>query len=507
MLSGSGARQHNFIFRLFKSTSFQIYLLDALTTFSRKIHFVEFFVFFRQYHFHKQKLVFHRASMKAFEDQLRSRLNVSCRLSYIEARDPLSDIRELFPFLKEKGVSLIRYMDPVDDWLSSRIKKAANTCDLRLETSECMLFLNTTKEIHEYFAGKKQFRQTAFYIKQRKQRGYLLTESGEPRGGKWTFDAENRQKYPSEKKAPTFKYPDDNNNYYREARAYVEENFPDNPGFLDPEVRYPLTPGETSQWLDQFLKERFESFGIYQDAMLKNGSNLHHSLISPMFNVGLITPGKLLSRITKHGISRNIPLNSVEGYLRQVLGWREFLRGVYLSKGRYQRTLNYWGFQRKIPVSFWEGTTGIEPVDLTIRKVLRTGYAHHIERLMVLGNFMLLCEFDPDEVYRWFMELFIDAYDWVMVPNVYGMSQYADGGLMSTKPYISSSNYLRKMSDLNAGPWQEVWDALFWRFMNVHRKQLNRNPRLRMLISSFDRMKEEKQARYMELAEVYLASL
>jgi deoxyribodipyrimidine photolyase-related protein len=394
----------------------------------------------------------------------------------------------------------------VDDWLYSRLEQTSKMNKLRLEISESMLFLNSANEVSKFFADRSQFRQTAFYINQRRQWGYLLTKDGDPKGGKWTFDAENRQKYPAGREVPAFEFPDETD-YYKEAREYIGKNFPDNPGFLDPEIRYPITTGETLQWLDGFLHERFESFGLYQDAMLKNGSNLYHSLISPMLNVGLITPGDLLGRITEHGTSQGIPLNSLEGYLRQVLGWREFLRGVYHAKGRYQRTLNYWGFQRKIPASFWEGNTGIEPVDLTIRKVLRTGYAHHIERLMVLGNFMLLCEFDPDEVYQWFMELFIDGYDWVMVPNVYGMSQYADGGLMSTKPYISSSNYLRKMSDFDPGPWQEIWDALFWRFMHVHRNRLNLNPRLRMLIGSFDRMKEEKKAKHMETAERYLSSL
>jgi deoxyribodipyrimidine photolyase-related protein len=179
-------------------------------------------------------------------------------------------------------------------------------------------------------------------------------------------------------------------------------------------------------------------------------------------------------------------------------------RAVYQLKGTEERTRNYWGFTRKIPESFWQGTTGIEPLDLTIKKVLDTGYCHHIERLMVVGNFMLLCEFDPDEVYRWFMELFIDAYDWVMVPNVYGMSQFADGGLMSTKPYISGSNYLMKMSDFKKGTWQETWDALFWRFMHVHRDFFLQNPRLGMLVRSFDKMPSEKQNALLVKADKYL---
>jgi deoxyribodipyrimidine photolyase-related protein len=189
-----------------------------------------------------------------------------------------------------------------------------------------------------------------------------------------------------------------------------------------------------------------------------------------------------------------VPLASLEGFIRQIIGWREFMRGVYVAKGRQQRTRNVWGFTRKIPQSFYDGTTGIPPIDDTIRKVLDTGYCHHIERLMVLGNVMLLSEFDPDDVYRWFMELFIDAYDWVMVPNVYGMSQFADGGILSTKPYISGSNYLMKMGDYPKGGWQTTWDALFWRFLDVHRAFFLQNPRMGMLIRTFDAMPAEKQA-------------
>ena len=160
-----------------------------------------------------------------------------------------------------------------------------------------------------------------------------------------------------------------------------------------------------------------------------------------------------------------------------------------------------------MPAAFYTATTGIEPVDDAIRTVLQTGYCHHIERLMVLGNFMLLCEIDPDEVYRWFMELFIDAYDWVMVPNVYGMSQFADGGLMSTKPYISSSNYILKMSNYSKGDWQATWDGLFWRFMHTHRDFFLKNPRLSMLVRTFDKMTPQKQNAHLQRAEAYLAQL
>ena len=226
-----------------------------------------------------------------------------------------------------------------------------------------------------------------------------------------------------------------------------------------------------------------------------------------MINTGLLTPGFVVDRILQFAEKNDIGINNTEGIIRQLIGWREFIRGVYEVKGSEERTRNFWGFERKIPAAFYEGTTGIPPIDSTIAKVLKSGYNHHIERLMVLGNFMLLCEFDPDEVYRWFMEMYIDAYDWVMVPNVYGMSQFADGGIMSTKPYISGSNYLMKMGDFKKGEWQQIWDGLFWRFMHIHRDFFLSNPRLGMLVRTFDILSAEQRQAHLERAEAYLSTL
>lgn len=189
------------------------------------------------------------------------------------------------------------------------------------------------------------------------------------------------------------------------------------------------------------------------------------------------------------------------------MGWREFIRGMYEVKGNYSRTTNFWNFNRKIPKSFYDGTTGIEPVDETIKRILKTGYCHHIERLMVLGNFMLLCEFDPNEVYRWFMELFIDAYDWVMVPNVYGMSQFADGGTFATKPYLGGSNYIKKMSNYSGGDWEPIWDGLFWRFIDKHQIFFKENPRTAMMYFSLNRMSEEKRKEHIKNANSFLDNL
>ena len=188
--------------------------------------------------------------------------------------------------------------------------------------------------------------------------------------------------------------------------------------------------------LDFFIKEKLNLFGDYEDAVDQKNNILFHSALSPYLNLGLITPDIIIQKIMTYHHSKSVRLNSLEGYIRQIIGWREFIRGVYVCKGTEERNKNFWNFKKKIPKSFYDGTTGIEPVDDTIKKINKSAYANHIERLMIVGNFMLLCEFDPDEVYKWFMELFIDSYDWVMVPNVYGMSQFGDGGLMSTKPYI-----------------------------------------------------------------------
>ena len=443
--------------------------------------------------------------MKAYEAYLKE---AGYKTTYIESTKAESDVRKLVSWLKSSRVETIYCADPSDDWLRQRLRETAEAESIKLETEASPMFMNTLEEINNDLSGREHYRQTEFYIAQRKRHGILLEEEKSPVGGKWSFDTENRSKYPKDKTSPPIRFPE-KNKFYAEAEQYVEQNFSGNYGRLDTGVRFPVTHDETRRWLDNFLKERFAGFGDFQDAIVRDESFLHHSLLSPMLNIGLITPGEVLDRARafSEAEQNDVPLNSLEGFVRQILGWREFLRGLYELEGRRERTSNFWGFSRKIPPSFWEGTTGIEPVDVTIRKVLDTGYCHHIERLMILGNFMLLCEFDPDEVYRWFMELFIDAYDWVMVPNVYGMSQFADGGLLATKPYISSSNYVLKMSDYGNGDWKAIWDGLFWRFMRVHRSYLEQNQRMRMLIATLDRMDDEKINRHMENAEHYLQSL
>jgi deoxyribodipyrimidine photolyase-related protein len=460
----------------------------------REVYIVEEYLFFSQFKFHKQKLAYHRATMKFYESFLKGN---GYKVKYIETNHELHDIRNLLIHFKDIGVEKIHLCEVVDDWLSRRLNEAK----IELEEYITPIFLNTEAELNLFFGSKKRMFQTEFYIAQRKKWNILVNEKQEPIGGKWSYDADNRKKYPKGKTPPKI-HVCEKNLFDLEAEDYIAENFHDNYGELG--QKYASTFSEAKLMLQDFLENRLEYFGVYEDAMVKEESFLHHSILTPMLNNGLLTPSYVIDTTLDYAQKNEIPLNSLEGFIRQIIGWREFMRAVYLVKGREERLRNYWNFDRKIPHTFYDGTTGIEPLDITIKKTIKTAYNHHIERLMILGNFMVLSEFDPDQVYQWFMEMYIDAYDWVMVPNVYGMSQFADGGLMATKPYISSSNYIFKMSNFKKGAWSEIWDALFWNFMNKQRVFFLKNPRLGMLVHSYDKMSEEKKLGMKEISNKYL---
>ena len=474
----------------------------------RPVYLVEEFLFFKQYNFNKKKLVLHRASMKFYADHL---IEKGISVNYIDTTNGSADIRELIPYLAKQGVTRIHFADVADDWLMKRIKSKCQLLNIEYTVYRSLDFLNSADDTADFFNHRKTYFQTDFYTWQRKERNILMEANGKPIGGKWSYDSENRLKFPKNEIVPLLQVPI-KNPYVAEASQYIDKTFPNNYGtttspFGNLGGFYPVTFDEAEIWLDNFLKQRFQNFGIYEDAMVANESFLYHSVLTPMLNTGLLTPQQIIDKALEAAPEYDIPLNSLEGFIRQIMGWREFMHIVYEREGGKQRTKNYWGFTRKIPGTFWTGKTGIHPVDVVIKKVLATGYTHHIERLMVMGSFMLLCEFDPDEVYRWFMEMYIDAYDWVMVPNVYGMTQFADGGLIVTKPYISGSNYLLKMGDWKKGPWQETWDGLFWRFMHVHRDLFMQNTRLGMLLKTFDNMPEAKKNMHLNYAEKFLEQL
>ena len=465
-------------------------------------YLIEEHLFFKEFKFHKQKIAFHRASMKFFQTYLEKN---GAKVIYIESGDDLADIRNFQTEIKKENITEINVISPSDDWLERRLKKV--TENIQLHIFDSPQFINNKNDLADFFTAEKKFYfQTAFYKQERIRFHILMTKDGKPEGEKWTFDVENRKKYPKNQAPPFIHFPE-TSEFWKEAINYTEEKFKNNPGEISENPLYPISHQESEIWLDQFLDYRFHDFGVYEDAIVQKESYLNHSILSPLINSGLLQPIEVVNKTLIFAQKNKIPLNSLEGFIRQIIGWREFIHGMYLYKGRFSRTQNFFNFTRKIPKSFYDGTTGILPIDETIKKVLKTGYCHHIERLMILGNFMLLCEFDPKEVYKWFMEMFIDAYDWVMVPNIYGMSQFADGGTFATKPYLSGSNYLKKMSDYPSGDWEKIWDGLFWRFVGIQEEFFKKNPRVSMMHYSFQKMDEDKKKTHLNNANEFLKSL
>ena len=480
----------------------QIFENSKLLDESSKILLIEEYLFFNQFNLHKQKILFHRMTMKSYEKFLKKK---KLDVVYIDSIENISDIREFIRNL-DKKIQSIKIYDPVDNWLSRRINDSCEEKNIKIENYNNPLFINNNEDLEIFFrSDKKKFFQTSFYKKQRVKLDIMMI-GDKPEGGKWTYDDQNREKYPKNKIPPEIDYPKKDDNY-NEALNYLNNNYKNNYGLIDDENIYPYNFQLAKKWLDDFFITRFYEFGPYEDAVVKEKSILNHSVLSPLLNTGLINPKELIKRTINYHYENKIPINSTEGFIRQIIGWREFIRGVYVCKGTEERNKNFWNFSRKIPSSFYSASTGIDPIDDTINKINKSGYANHIERLMIIGNFMLLCEFDPNEVYRWFMELFIDSYDWVMVPNVYGMSQFGDGGLMSTKPYISGSSYILKMSNYKRGDWCMIWDSLFWNFIDKQREFFLTNPRMRMLVSSFDRMDIEKKEKLINTANKFISNL
>lgn len=431
---------------------------------------------------HRQKILLHRASMGAFADRLgRAGQKATILRASGQGRCTAQILGDGLP----RAATRVHWVDPVDDVLSGRLKKFVDSRGLPAEVCPTPQFLSPATFLDECFGGPRKPFMARFYEKQRQRMKILVSDDGSPVGGRWSFDPENRKRLPRGIRVPPAPgvAPQDLQTLARDVAA----DFPGSLGQIAP-FSYPVTHDQAEASLDHFLETRLERFGAYEDAISVHHRTLFHSVLTPAINIGLLTPEQVVKKTLAYAEHHPVPLNSLEGFLRQIIGWREFMRAMYERHGRSMRTRNFWGFERRMPRAFYEGTTGIEPVDHVIRGVLATGYCHHIERLMVLGNFLLLCRIHPDEVYRWFMEMFIDSYDWVMVPNVYGMSQFADGGGFTTKPYISGSNYILKMSDFRRGPWCEIWDALFWTFVVDHREFFLRNPRLAMMARLGDKL-------------------
>lgn len=467
-----------------------------------KTHYIliEDDLYFRQYPFHAHKLILHRASMQHHEHQLINQGHVT---TYLETSHTTPSMAQLAHILTEHNIKHITYYDPTDDWLTTRLTELLTNQNIAATTHESPNFCTTTQQIHAYF-DTHGARQHDFYIWQRKRLGILL-DGDQPTGGKWSFDHENRKKLPRGYVPPPVEWPAQNERV-TEAISYVQSNFPDAPGLAHAEkFRYPVTRDDALGCLEDFLESRFAHFGPYEDAISVKHAEIHHSLLTPALNIGLLDPLEVVDAALKCADKKDIPLASLEGFVRQVIGWREYMRATYILWGRKMRSQNVLGHTRQLGPAWWDGSTGLEPIDRTIERLVGTAYSHHIERLMLLGNIFCLLRVHPDEVYEWFMAMYIDAYDWVMVPNVYAMSQFACGDMITTKPYVSGSNYVKKMSDYGAGEWRDIWDGLYWTFVRDHRAVFESNHRSRMMVSLWDRMDEVTQAKHVANAVPLLA--
>ncbi len=453
--------------------------------------------------FHKQKLLLHRVSMKRYINDMMTGYSV-LYLEYGELDSPDA----VFKILAERDIHELHVVDPTDYMLERRIRRYVKRFDYELVWYESPNFINSVGEVRDFFADKKKYYHADFYVEQRKKLGILVDSAAEPVGGKWSFDADNREKFKKGQQDVLPEHPPayNNDDYVQAARDYVEKHFPDNPG-TTAHFFYPIDRDGALSLLHQFLQQKLDHFGTYQDAITTVDPFLFHSMLSSSINIGLLSPIEVTEAALEYAAENDVRLASLEGFVRQLIGWREFMRAVYVLDGVTQRTTNFFNQNRDLDERWYQAETGILPIDDAIEKARRYAYAHHIERLMLLGNFMVLCEIHPDVVYRWFMEMFIDAYDWVMVPNVYGMSQYADGGLMTTKPYISSSNYVRKMSSYSKGDWMPVWDGLYWRFIHKHRSFFESNPRLAVMTSHLKRMSDEKWETHLQNANTFLETI
>ncbi len=449
--------------------------------------------------YHKQKLVLFLSAMRSHADELQKEHRLEYRALNAQNQnqsyeDKLNQVLKDFNSLEEVVTYTIE-----DHFFAQRIQNWCRQNNLKLTQVASPKFLFSKEDFGDYLKNSKKPFMQVYYKQKRKALNILLAPGDEPLHGKWSFDAENRKKLPKNIEIPA--QPQSQlTDHDQEVIDLVNQLFEDHPGTTDG-FNWSTTRASALAKLNSFLKERFEDFGPYEDAIHSQETFAFHSVLSPYLNMGLLTPQEVLDKALEYYHQHDTHYPSVEGFVRQIMGWREFLRGIYHY---YDLEENYFNHQRKLTKAWYEGTTGIPPLDDTIKKAQQYGYTHHIERLMVAGNLMLMSGLHPQEVYRWFMEMYVDSADWVMAPNVFGMSQFAEGGIFATKPYISGSNYLKKMSDYGQGDWCDIVDGLYWGFIDRHRETFAKNQRMGMMLATLKRMNPEKKERIFQAAEAWI---
>jgi deoxyribodipyrimidine photolyase-related protein len=450
---------------------------------------------------HQQKIVLFLAAMRNYRDSLKA---AGFNVHYVEL-EPQADLTyedRLARAFDAHDIDEIVHFEIEDKAMESRLVAFVEARELPREELASPMFLVSRSDFTEFARGKKQLRMAEFYKRVRRKEALLLEADGEPEGGQWSFDEDNRKKLPKSVTPPTIP-PVSRGEHVDDLIELVIGTFSDHPGDAG-EFWWPTTRADATEWLDCFIAERLECFGPYEDAMTTRSATVFHSAISPALNLGLITPREVIDRVIAAYQERGLPLQSIEGFVRQVIGWREFVRGVYREHSESMDTTNFFDHQRELTPSWYDGSTGIAPLDDTIKTALRLGWTHHIPRLMVAGNLMTLCEIHPNHAHRWFMEMYVDSSEWVMGPNVYGMGLFSDGGVFATKPYICGSNYMKKMSDYGSGEWCDVVDGLYWRFIDRHRDFFAKNPRLALMPRALDRQSAARLEKIFAAADAFL---
>lgn len=449
---------------------------------------------------HKKKIAFLFSAMRHFAEDLRE---AGWTVDYVtldaagnsgsfrgEVARAVEHLRPARVVVTEPGEW--RVLDDMKDWA----RVLAVPVDILTDTR----FLCDPATFRAWASGRKQLRMEYFYREMRRKTG-LLMEGDRPAGGKWNFDADNRKPAKPDLFMPSPKRfaPD---RITQEVLDLVGRSFPDNIGTLEP-FWFAVTRSEAQEACDHFLEAALASFGTYQDAMLRGEKFLFHSVLSAYLNAGLLDPLDLCRKVETAYSEGRAPLNAAEGFIRQILGWREYVRGIYWLKMPGYVTENALGAAAPLPAFYWTGETDMLCLSEAVGQTIDEAYAHHIQRLMITGNFALLAGVDPAEVHEWYLAVYADAYEWVELPNTLGMSQFADGGLLGSKPYMSSGNYINKMSDYCGACSYDVrqrtgdkacpFNALYWDFLDRNADVLSSNPRLAQPYSSWRRMDTEKQ--------------
>ena len=451
---------------------------------------------------HKLKILLFLSAMRSYRDNLKKN-KFKIQYNKIDSSDFKKDyLDKLNKVIKLKKITEISSFEIEDKFFEIKIKNFVKKNNLVWKIIKSPMFLNSRQEFNDYLSNNKKPLMATFYKGTRKKFDILMKKDGNPEGGKWSFDEDNRKKLPKNINIP--KFPSMNETKHtKNLKPIIEKMFKDHPGNTQ-KFWFATEHSDVIKLFNFFLKEKSNLFGDYEDAVDQGNNILFHSALSPYINLGLLTPDFIISKTLDFHKKNKIRLNSLEGYIRQVIGWREFMRGVYQKYSSDMEKGNFFNQNRKMKDSWYEGTTGLPPLDYAIKNALNHGWSHHIERLMILSNIMNLCELKPKIVYRWFMEMFVDSSDWVMVPNVYGMGLFSDGGIFATKPYICGSSYFMKMMDFKKGDWCNTMDGLYWRFINRNRSFFLKNPRLSMMVRIFDKMKLDRKKLILSEAEKFI---